>query len=108
MSGTITATGIKIVSPDSTGDIYNKTEVDQFISTINGIIDELETQIDGAISTWFAEGIPTLSNFPVVNVVTPAESWTTDEIKNVHLGDLYYDTVTGYAYRFALVGSTYE
>jgi hypothetical protein len=78
------------------------------LSLINTTIGNLKTQIDGAISTWFAEGIPTLSNFPVVNDATPAESWTTDEIKDVHLGDLYYDTVTGYAYRFALVTSTYQ
>jgi hypothetical protein len=85
-----------------------ETTLTDALSLINTTIGKLEDQIDGAISTWFAEGIPTLSNFPVVNDVTPAESWTTDEIKDVHLGDLYYDTVTGYAYRFALVGSTYQ
>ena len=60
------------------------------------IISDLQNQIDGAIETWFYEGIPTLSN-------VPAAEWKTDSDKNIHLGDLYYDTSTGKAYRFAIV-----
>lgn len=60
------------------------------------IISDLQNQIDGAIETWFYEGIPTLSN-------APAAEWKTDSDKNIHLGDLYYDTSTGKAYRFAMV-----
>lgn len=78
-----------------------ETTLTDALSSINTLIENLEDQIDGAISTWFAEGVPTLDNFP-------AEDWTTNEIKDIHLGDLYYDTVTGYAYRFALVGPTYQ
>lgn len=60
------------------------------------IISDLQNQIDGAIETWFYEGVPTLGN-------VPAEEWKTDSDKNIHLGDLYYDTSTGKAYRFAMV-----
>ena len=60
------------------------------------IISDLQNQIDGAIETWFYEGIPTLGN-------VPAAEWKTDSDKNIHLGDLYYDTSTGKAYRFAMV-----
>ena len=65
------------------------------------VIADLQNQVDGAIETWFYEGVPTLDN-------APASSWTTDKDKNVHLGDLYYDNKTGKAYRFAKDGNTYK
>jgi phage minor structural protein len=61
----------------------------------------IQDQIDGAITTWFYDGEPTLTN-------APASEWTTTELKNKHLGDLYYDGVTGYAYRFQLSGGNYS
>lgn len=64
-------------------------------------IDELQKQLDGAISTWFEDGVPTLSN-------APAKDWTTDELKNEHLKDLYYDNQTGHCYRFSKEGDTYK
>lgn len=57
------------------------------------VIKDLQNQADGAIETWFYEGEPTLNNLPAVD-------WTTNEIKKVHVGDLYYDQITGFAYRF--------
>ena len=65
------------------------------------VITDLQNQVDGAIETWFYEGVPTLKN-------APASSWTTDKDKDTHLGDLYYDNKTGKAYRFAKDGSTYK
>lgn len=65
------------------------------------VIADLQNQVDGAIETWFYDGVPTLSN-------KPASDWKTDKDKNVHLGDLYYDNKTGKAYRFAKDGSTYK
>ena len=65
------------------------------------VITDLQNQVDGAIETWFYEGVPTLKN-------TPASSWTTDKDKDTHLGDLYYDNKTGKAYRFAKDGNTYK
>lgn len=63
-------------------------------------ITNLQNQIDGAIETWFYDGVPTLKT-------EPASGWDTDMMKN-HLGDLYYDNKTGKAYRFAKDGSTYK
>lgn len=63
-------------------------------------ITDLQNQIDGAIETWFYDGVPTLKT-------EPASGWDTDMMKN-HLGDLYYDNKTGKAYRFAKDGSTYK
>lgn len=57
------------------------------------VIKDLQNQADGAIETWFYEGVPTLDNLPAVD-------WTTNELKKIHIGDLYYDQTTGYAYRF--------
>lgn len=65
------------------------------------VIADLQNQVDGAIETWFYEGVPTLSN-------KPASDWKTDKDKETHLGDLYYDNKTGKAYRFAKDGSTYK
>lgn len=65
------------------------------------VIADLQNQVDGAIETWFYEGVPTLTNAPAI-------SWTTDKDKDTHLGDLYYDNKTGKAYRFAKDGNTYK
>ena len=65
------------------------------------VIADLQNQVDGAIETWFYDGVPTLKN-------APASSWTTDKEKATHLGDLYYDNKTGKAYRFAKDGNTYK
>lgn len=65
------------------------------------VIADLQNQVDGAIETWFYEGVPTLEN-------KPASDWKTDKDKDTHLGDLYYDNKTGKAYRFAKDGSTYK
>ena len=65
------------------------------------VITDLQNQVDGAIETWFYEGVPTLVN-------KPASDWKTDKDKDTHLGDLYYDNKTGKAYRFAKDGNTYK
>lgn len=64
-------------------------------------IGELQNQVDGAIETWFYDGVPTLKNAPAI-------SWKTDKDKEIHLGDLYYDNKTGKAYRFAQDSNTYK
>lgn len=72
------------------------------IDFVNSLSEELGTvkdQVDGAIETWFYDPVPTLTN-------APASSWTTTELKNQHLGDLYYDG-NGKAYRFQMSGSNY-
>lgn len=65
------------------------------------VITDLQNQVDGAIETWFYDGVPTLAN-------KPASDWKTDKDKNIHLGDLYYDNKTGKAYRFAKDGNVYK
>lgn len=78
----------------------NKT-LEEFMTSTLATIDDIYTQIDGNITTWFYSGVPDLSNLP-------ASDWTTETIKKEHLGDLYYDQDTGFAYRFSLTDGVYS
>jgi len=77
--------------------IQKLTEAKAYADTL---AEALQAQIDGKIETWFYSGVPTLSN-------APASEWTTTTLKDEHLGDIYYDTASGYAYRFIKDGTTY-
>lgn len=77
------------------------SELNNFVEITTKNIKELQDQVDGNITTWFFNGVPTLNN-------EPANSWTTDEDKINHLGDLYYDQDTGYAYRWAVESNIYS
>lgn len=77
------------------------TILENFMRATLGTLDNLQSQIDGNITTWFERGNPTLLNFPT-------SEWVTDEDKTNHIGDLYYDKDTGYAYRFTFSNSAYE
>lgn len=56
-------------------------------------VEALENIANNAVQTWTGSGVPTLSN-------KPASDWTTAELKSQHSGDIYYDSDTGYSYRF--------
>lgn len=62
---------------------------------------DLQDQIDDNITSWFFPGVPTAEN-------EPAASWTTDTAKKQHIGDLYYDKLTGLGYRWVLDNGTYS
>ena len=79
--------------------ISDLSENISFVNQLSKDLEAVKNQVDGAIETWFYEPVPTLSNEPAVN-------WTTNEDKNVHLGDLYYDG-NGKAYRFQMSGTSY-
>ena len=69
-----------------------RTEVSETYAT-QATVNALENLANNAVQTWMGEGVPSLSN-------KPASDWTTSELRKQHSGDLYYDTNTGYAYRF--------
>lgn len=73
----------------------NASDLTEAIKTIGKTTDDLQSQIDGSIQTWFADGEPNNLNYPAID-------WTTDTIKKNHLGDLYYDNTTGYGYRWQI------
>lgn len=79
----------------------NATDLANYIAATNKEIKNLQGQIDGSIMTWFYEYVPTNNNLP-------ASQWTTVDLKNNHLGDLFYDTITGYCYRWQVQNNTYS
>ena len=79
----------------------NAAQMAQMVINFNGDIENLQDQIDGNITTWFYDADPAM-NLP------PVTDWDTDEKKDTHLGDIYYNTVKGYAWRFMKSGSTYS
>nr|DAV20325.1 MAG TPA: Putative tail protein [Caudoviricetes sp.] len=79
-----------------------ETEVNNFISnTYTTDINNLQSQIDGQIETFFYDYEPTLQNIP-------ASGWTTKEERKKHEGDLFYWKSKGYAYRFMQDGATWK
>ena len=79
----------------------NAEDLTNYISSTNSELENLQGQIDGAITSWFY-GVPPTNDNP------PANEWTTTDQKNIHLGDLYYDTITGYCYRWQVQNNQYS
>lgn len=79
----------------------NSADLAAYVSSTEGEITNLQNQIDGSIMTHFYEYEPTNSNIP-------ASEWTTIDVKNNHLGDLFYDTITGYCYRWQIQNGVYS
>lgn len=79
----------------------NASDLANAVSKFNGDISGLKDQIDGAIQTWFYDGIPNALTEPEVN-------WTTDKDRQTHLGDLYYDNQTGFCYRYMNQNGVYS
>ena len=82
-------------------DNANASAAEQIIEFNNTVIADLQTQVDGKVETWFSGYLPSLTN-------SPANKWTKDTLKDAHLGDLFYNTASGLAYKFTLTGSTYS
>jgi hypothetical protein len=107
--GSVQTTGIKIVNGTidgrplaSTNDIDSAIEADmeQTIALVNDLRDELQDQIDGAITSWFEDENPTKENFPAVDWIDAdlLAGNTVEQTK--HEGDLYYNKLTGDCYRW--------
>ena len=65
----------------------------ELINSVQDSIDNLTEQINENIIIYRGNGVPTLDNYP-------ADEWTTTELKDDHVGDLYYNTEDGKTYRF--------
>lgn len=72
-----------------------------FVEQTTSDIEDIQSQLDGNITSWFYDYTPTLNNEPAVN-------WTTDELKNEHLGDVFYNNDEGTTYRFVLDNNVYK
>lgn len=66
---------------------------DDMKNYVDGVTKDIQDQIDSKAEQHFYAYDPTLDN-------EPAKSWTTDEEKEKHVDDLFYNTETGKAYRF--------
>lgn len=64
-------------------------------------MDDLQDQIDGSFVSWFYDGEPTADN-------APAKDWTTESAKQIHINDLYYDTASGYSYKWLYLNGSYQ
>ena len=68
-------------------------ELEEFMSTALGNMEELQVEVDGKIATYFYSGSPSLEN-------PPANEWKEEDYEK-HVGDMYYDEDTGKSYRFS-------
>lgn len=62
-------------------------------------VEALQNIADSAIETWVGSEVPTGEN-------EPASRWNTAELKRQHSGDIYYDSETGYSYRYGSTDGT--
>lgn len=64
--------------------------------TLKTQVETLQNEVDSAIETWYLEGNPNdRAEYPWYE-----PSLQTQDDPDNHIGDLYYDTETGYSYRF--------
>ncbi|MFR0558093.1 hypothetical protein ACLUWO_04310 [Pseudoscardovia radai] len=77
------------------------SDLTAYITATAKTLEDMQGQIDGSIQTYFNPEPPTTGN-------EPASKWTSDTTKANHLGDLYYDTITGYCYRWQVYDQEYS
>lgn len=74
-------------------------EFDNFVNeTYEQHMNNIQAQIDGQIQSYFYDYEPTLTN-------APASEWTSEDDKIKHMGDLFYNSQNGLAYRFSYIDS---
>lgn len=78
--------------------LLNQT-LTQHVANSNARFEELEEK--EAIGTHFYSGVPSLLNEPAI-------AWETDELKEEHIGDMYYNTDDGHIFLFKLTEDVYE
>lgn len=71
-----------------------------FADTVDRI-DQIKDQVDKSFMSWFYDGEPTSVN-------APAKDWITEDAKRLHIGDLYYDTTSGFSYEWVFKNNTYS
>lgn len=79
---------------------YSDGKLSDYAETVTGSLGDLQDQIDGQIETFYYDYEPTLQN-------KPASGWTSAAERKKHIGDLFFNKTTGYAYRFMQDGATW-
>jgi len=72
---------------------FVNTALTNYINTNDAALAAVKDQADKSFDTWFYSGQPTANN-------APANTWTDNATKALHVGDMYYDTATGKAYTY--------
>ncbi|MGJ9460280.1 phage tail spike protein [Oceanobacillus sp. CF4.6] len=82
---------------------YTDSQLTNYVDAItyDSDVANIQAQIDNQIQSHFYDHEPTLNNMP-------AMEWTTTDEQNRHIGDLFYDSSSGYSYRFMLDGTVYK
>lgn len=78
-----------------------KAYTDAVKASLDDDISNLQDQIDGNITTWYYNYEPTTQNEPAVN-------WTTEEERENHAGDLFFDNTTQFAYRWTYIDNAWS
>lgn len=80
-------------------------ETDPLFADIDTALATLQNQVDGSIETWFYNGEPSSSTLPESEWKAKDQAAGNNNERLKHLGDLYYDNQTGYAYRYTNQGT---
>ena len=77
-------------------------EMEDYINgTLQGLLEGIQEQLDGVIEQYFEAVDPTPNQDATqAEANEPASAWTTNEDKEKHLGDLYYNTTSGKVWRY--------
>ena len=80
------------------------------VQSINEDIEDIYSQLDGAIDMWFYQVNPSMSLPPVTTDPSDPDNtgWDTTAKKDAHVGDLYYNTVNGHSWRFIKESGAYS
>ena len=70
----------------------DNSELIEFTKKYTTEVESLQSQIDGKVETWYQS-------------TNPATSWTSEEVKKKHIGDIWYNTGTLISYYYT---DTYE
>lgn len=79
----------------------NAEDMASNVLKFNQDIKGLQDQLDANVTIWYGEVTPSISNEPAVN-------WKDNKTRDLHIGDMYYDTKTGYAYRWIYAAGMYS
>lgn len=98
-NGSVVIDGDRIHFDDGTISSSAVSGLDDSLKDFVDSIGNLQSQIDGEITSWFEDYDPSADN-------EPASTWETDSDKIKHEGDLFYNTATGRAFRYIYNSST--
>ncbi len=101
------ATGMSKSQFDALNMAGAKYPIKEKIDLLGTDIEAIKNQEDKQFAIWFGSGVPALNNYP-------ANQWTTDADKALHVQDIYYDisrspaSTGGRAWRFIVTSGVYS